>query len=79
MMDAPKQMLKKTDRFKSQFTMDDINNSIGQTMCKPVTKFGYFKTHKCGSTTIQNILLRYVVKHGLNVVVPENGEKYVYK
>ena len=77
MDDAPNQMLKKTDKFRSQFTMDNINNSIGQTMCKPVTKFGYLKTHKCGSTTIQNILLRYVVKHGLNVVLPENGEKYV--
>ena len=42
--------------------------------CSPVKRFGFLKTHKCGSTTIQNILFRYVVKQGLRVVLPQKGE-----
>ena len=42
--------------------------------CKPLNKFGFLKTHKCGSTTVQNILLRYVVNRGLNVIVPKQGD-----
>ena len=29
------------------------------------------KTHKCASTSVQNILLRYAIKHNLNIVLPE--------
>ena len=48
-----------------------------QGACIQVNKFGFLKTHKCGSTTIQNMLLRYVVKHDLNVVVPVESEKFL--
>ena len=37
----------------------------------PRKKIGFLKTHKCASTTVQNILLRYAIKHNLNVVLPE--------
>ena len=39
--------------------------------CKPIRKVGFLKMIKCASTTIQNMLLRYSVKHNLNVVLPE--------
>ena len=31
------------------------------------------KTHKCSSTTIQNILLRYTMYHDLVLVLPKEG------
>ena len=49
---------------------------VRKTTCIPVNKFGFLKTHKCGSTTVQNILLRYVIKHKLNLVIPTEGEKF---
>ena len=33
----------------------------------------FHKTHKCSSTTIQNILLRYAYKNSLNVALPFKG------
>ena len=39
-------------------------------ICLPKRKIGFLKTHKCASSTIQNILLRFVIKHKLNVVLP---------
>ena len=44
------------------------NNNIP---CVPKRKIGFLKTHKCASSSVQNILLRYVLKHNLNVVLPE--------
>ena len=46
------------------------------SVCSPVKRFGFLKAHKCGSTTIQNVLFRYSVKQGLNLVLPEKGMKY---
>lgn len=34
---------------------------------------GFLKTHKCASSSVQNILLRWGVKHGLNFVLPAEG------
>ena len=59
----------------SEFSVSKTNHmGLQQRACRPVKKFGFLKTHKCGSTTIQNMLLRYVVKHDLNLVVPVDGE-----
>ena len=40
--------------------------------CSPKLKVGFLKTHKCASSSILNILLRFSLKHDLNVVLPEN-------
>ena len=40
---------------------------------EPRTSVAFLKTHKCGSTTIQNILFRYAYKHNLTAVLPETG------
>ena len=39
----------------------------------PKRKIGYLKTHKCASTSIQNILLRFAIRNSLNVVLPPKG------
>ena len=41
--------------------------------CSPKLKVGFLKTHKCASSSIQNILLRFSLKHDLNVVLPERN------
>ncbi|CAH0384251.1 unnamed protein product [Bemisia tabaci] len=33
----------------------------------------FLKTHKCGSSTVQNILMRYGLNEGLDFVLPERG------
>ena len=45
---------------------------ITQT-CKIKKIIVFHKTHKCSSTTLQNILLRYAYNYNFNVVLPENG------
>ena len=42
------------------------------------TSIAFLKTHKCSSTTIQNILFRYAYKHKLNVVFPKEGNLIGY-
>ena len=39
-------------------------------ICKPKRKIGFLKTHKCASSSIQNVLMRFVIKNKLNVVLP---------
>ena len=39
----------------------------------PVEKIGFMKTHKTGSSTVQNILLRWGLNAGLNFVLPPRG------
>ena len=45
----------------------------GYKDCNPETDIVFHKTHKCSSSTVQNILLRYGLKHELNVVLPKSG------
>ena len=40
--------------------------------CKPETKVVFSKTHKTGSTTVQDILFRYGVRNNLNFAFPPN-------
>ena len=39
-------------------------------MCMPKRKIGFLKTVKCASTSVQNILLRFALKHNLSIVLP---------
>ena len=43
-------------------------SEIGYGSCQPLSKVVFMKTHKTGSTTIQNILMRKAVKYHLNIV-----------
>ena len=55
-----------------------INEEI--IMKKPPEKYVYFhKTHKCSSTTIQNILFRYAMNNDLILVLPKHGGHFTFK
>ena len=41
--------------------------------CEPRKKVAFLKTHKCASTSIQNILLRFGKNNNLNFVLPMKG------
>jgi hypothetical protein len=41
--------------------------------CQPQNKVVFLKTHKCASSTIQNVLLRNALRNDLNVVLPMTG------
>ena len=56
------------------------NNEVSQEIkkrsfkdCVPRKKVAFLKTHKCASTTIQNILLRFGQNNDLNFVLPSKG------
>ena len=51
---------------------------LNATEKKEKKKIAFLKTHKCSSTTIQNILFRYAYKHKLNVVLPKKGNLIGY-
>ena len=46
--------------------------------CEPRKKIGFLKTHKCASSSIQNILMRFVLKNNLNVVLPNHANYLGY-
>ena len=41
--------------------------------CQRLSKIGFLKMHKCGGTTIQNLLFRNAMARGLNVALPKQG------
>ncbi|XP_053638808.1 galactosylceramide sulfotransferase isoform X2 [Cherax quadricarinatus] len=41
--------------------------------CRPRRHLVFLKTHKCGSSTIQNVLMRYADAHNLSVALPYSG------
>jgi len=58
--------------YKTKKTNYSGEEQITQT-CKSKKIIVFHKTHKCSSTTLQNILLRYAYNYNFNVVLPENG------
>jgi len=53
--------------------LNSSSQKIESPTCEKVKKIAYLKTHKCASTTVQNILLRFAVQNDLNVVLPATG------
>ncbi|XP_046385291.1 galactose-3-O-sulfotransferase 4-like isoform X2 [Ischnura elegans] len=50
-----------------------INESREEgTKCQAKTSLFFLKTHKCGSSTVQNILMRFGRRHNLFFVLPES-------
>jgi len=49
------------------------NNFPGYKNCLAKNKIAFLKTHKCASSSLQNILLRYGLKNSLNFVLPSAG------
>ena len=48
-------------------------NTISENKCSLVTKLIFAKTHKTGSTTLQNIVFRFGEKNKLLFVLPKSG------
>ncbi|CAH1793405.1 unnamed protein product [Owenia fusiformis] len=49
-----------------------------QVVIKKTRPIFFLKTHKTGSSTIQNILMRYADKHNLTLALPSKG-RYLFK
>eukprot|EP00090_Calanus_glacialis_P043574 TRINITY_DN7717_c0_g1_i3.p1 TRINITY_DN7717_c0_g1~~TRINITY_DN7717_c0_g1_i3.p1 ORF type:complete len:421 (-),score=144.99 TRINITY_DN7717_c0_g1_i3:79-1341(-) len=47
--------------------------------CSPKTQVAFAKTHKTGSSTLQNIFFRYGDAHGLTFAIPERSWMYSFK
>ncbi|XP_078605537.1 galactose-3-O-sulfotransferase 3-like [Branchiostoma floridae x Branchiostoma japonicum] len=45
------------------------------TPCQPQTNVAFMKVHKCGSTTVQKVFLRYGHKHLLTVALPRERDR----
>ena len=60
------------DRYKKLL---NINNNSNKYSSK-VTKIGFLKIHKCASSTLQNILIRFAIFNKLNVVLPQKGSQF---
>ena len=41
--------------------------------CEPINKLVFAKTHKTGSTTVQNLIFRYGMKNSLTFVLPKTS------
>ena len=55
------------------------DTSATRKVCRVIkTKVGFLKTHKCASTSIQNILMRFGMKNNLNFVMPKSGDHLGY-
>ncbi|CBY07501.1 unnamed protein product [Oikopleura dioica] len=47
--------------------------------CEAVKSVVFVKTHKTASSTLQNIFLRYGLKHDLKIALPKNsGNRFYY-
>ena len=76
----------KTEKQKTSYDDSKIhikNNTSVQPSFRskePVTHIGFLKVHKAGSTTMQNLLFRFALKHDLNILVPKrSGSNYFNK
>ena len=49
----------------------NFSDGKGSGKCIPQTKIDFLKTVNCAGTSVQNIILRYALKHDLNIVLPE--------
>ncbi|XP_077866697.1 galactose-3-O-sulfotransferase 2-like, partial [Saccoglossus kowalevskii] len=47
-----------------------LTTSLHQHLCLPKCNIVFLKTHKSGSSTIQNILLRFAEKNNLTIALP---------
>uniref|UniRef100_A0A1E1XE35 Putative galactose-3-o-sulfotransferase n=1 Tax=Amblyomma aureolatum TaxID=187763 RepID=A0A1E1XE35_9ACAR len=48
------------------------NASSPHSSCEPRINIVFLKTHKCASSTVMNIFLRFGTEHGLNFVLPKS-------
>lgn len=58
---------------------DQSPTPLAPNVCKPETKVAFAKTHKTGSSTLQNIFFRYGDENSLTFAIPERSWMYSFK
>jgi len=58
---------------------EDQMNSLANGKCKPETKIAFAKTHKTGSSSLQNIFFRFGDQNNLNFAIPERSWMFPFK
>ena len=53
-----------------------LDSTSQHEICAPRKKIAFLKVHKCASSSIQSILLRYGLKHSLNFVFNTTGYSF---
>jgi len=59
--------------------LQDIGDPLHNRKCSPETQIAFAKTHKTGSSTMQNIFFRFGDKHNLTFSMPENSWMFSFK
>ena len=54
-------------------TKEEVSDRKGHRECAKRTKIAFLKTHKCASSSVQNILMRFGLENELNFVLPSAG------
>jgi len=57
--------------FRPSTTQSETIPQVGT--CEKQTRIGFLKTHKCASSSVQNILMRFGLNHQLNFALPSAG------
>ena len=57
----------------NEISVNTATATTQSTKCQPKQKIVFHKTHKCSSTTVQNILFRFMKKNELHPVLPNKG------
>ncbi|TRY61264.1 hypothetical protein TCAL_07456 [Tigriopus californicus] len=68
-----RQLQQLQERFDGLAVVDE------DSKCSPTKSVAFAKTHKTGSSTLQNILFRYGVQHELNFALPKGGWMFSFK
>jgi len=67
------------DQYARNFLEKSLNaQSLFAKKCDKVNKVVFLKTHKCASSSLQNIFLRFGEKHNLNFALPRGGGHQFY-
>lgn len=59
-------------------SVGDVIAAAKPQRCQPHRNVVFLKTHKCASSSIQNVLMRYATQHNLTVVLPRHGNYMGY-
>jgi len=65
-------------QFNKDFTRFQLT-APKRTSCERKINIAFLKTHKCASSTIQNLLMRYGERHSLTLAIPNEGNYFGYE
>ena len=75
--DSPKvNFLSTQQNFTTNLSIVINGNITYEKQCNPVKQLIFAKTHKTGSTTLQNIIFRFGERHRLMFVLPKSGAHF---